>query len=143
MKILVIDGQGGRIGKTLVEEIKKRYPDIFILAVGTNNTATASMIKAGADEAATGENSVVVASKMADAIMGPIGILIADSMLGEVTEKMVMAIGRSAARKIIIPMNRCNNRVAGVGDNSTQNLIDNAMELLDDFLVNGKNEHEC
>ncbi|MBP5331283.1 MAG: DUF3842 family protein, partial [Lachnospiraceae bacterium] len=88
MNILIIDAQGGGIGKQLISEIRKDIPDAHILAVGTNSAATMAMLKAGADEAATGENPVVVASKKADIIIGPIGIVIADSMLGEITPLM-------------------------------------------------------
>ena len=101
MKITVIDAQGGGIGKQLVMAIRDNFPDYNITAVGTNSAATAAMLKAGAHRAATGENSVVVASREADIITGPIGIVIADSMLGEITANMAVAIGRSRAKKIL------------------------------------------
>lgn len=105
MTILVIDGQGGRLGKQIVEAARSQFPDAEILAVGTNATATATMLKAGADDGATGENPVVVACRKADIIIGPLGIVIADSLLGEVTEKMALAVARSKAERILIPMN--------------------------------------
>ncbi len=130
MKVLVIDGQGGKIGRTLVESIKKYDEKIHVLAIGTNSLATAAMIKGGADEAATGENPVVVCAPKVDVIMGPIGILVADALLGEVTPRMAAAIGQSDAQKILIPVNRCNNVVAGVGSQSASELIADAIEIL-------------
>ena len=127
MTILVIDGQGGRLGKQIVEAARSQFPDAEILAVGTNATATATMLKAGADDGATGENPVVVACRKADIIMGPLGIVIADSLLGEVTEKMALAVARSKAERILIPMNRCDNLVAGVNAQSIGELVDDAV----------------
>ena len=127
MTILVIDGQGGRLGKQIVEAARSQFPDAEILAVGTNATATATMLKAGADDGATGENPVVVAFRRADIIIGPLGIVIADSLLGEVTEKMALAVARSKAERILIPMNRCDNLVAGVNAQSIGELVDDAV----------------
>ena len=114
MNITVIDGQGGQLGVQLIKEITAQFPEVNLTAIGTNAVATASMIKAGAKNAATGENPVIVACRKADVIIAPIGIVIADSMLGEVTEKMALAVGRADAVRILIPMNRCDNLVAGV-----------------------------
>ena len=105
MIILVIDGQGGRLGKQLVEAARRKFADAEILAVGTNSMATATMLKAGADEGATGENPVIVGCRRADFIVGPLGIVIADSLLGEVTPKMATAISQSGATRVLIPMN--------------------------------------
>ena len=127
MTILVIDGQGGRLGKQIVEAARSQFPDAEILAVGTNATATATMLKAGADDGATGENPVVVACRRADIIIGPLGIVIADSLLGEVTEKMALAVARSKAERILIPMNRCDNLVAGVNAQSIGELVNDAV----------------
>lgn len=113
MKIMVIDGQGGRMGKSIVEQIKANFPEDEILAIGTNSIATAAMMKAGADAGATGENPAVVGSRTADMIIGPMGIVIADSLLGEITPKMAVAIGQSQAKKILIPVNRCQHFVVG------------------------------
>ena len=115
MKIVVIDGQGGNIGRRIVEEIKAKKIGCEILAIGTNSTATALMMKGGADVGATGENPVVLASRDADVIIGPIGIILADSMYGEITPRMAEAIGASKARKILIPINKCVT-VAGVDE---------------------------
>ena len=128
MKILVIDAQGGGIGKQLVTAIKQQLPEAYIMAVGTNTIATSAMIKAGADEAATGENSVVVASRKADVIVGPIGIVIADSMLGEVSDKMALAIAKSSARKILLPFNHCENIIVGIADHTIAGLVQKAVE---------------
>ena len=115
MNIVVIDGQGGNIGRRIVEEIKAKKTGCEILAIGTNSTATALMMKGGADVGATGENPVVLASRDADVIIGPIGIILADSMYGEITPRMAEAIGASKARKILIPINKCVT-VAGVDE---------------------------
>ncbi|MBD5551754.1 MAG: DUF3842 family protein [Lachnospiraceae bacterium] len=128
MNVLVIDAQGGGIGKQLVSSIRSNYPEIHITAVGTNTTATSAMLKAGADEAATGENAVVVNSRRADVIVGPIGIVIADALLGEITPLMAKAVAQSDARRILIPVNHCNNIVAGVEDLNMNRLIRSAVE---------------
>ena len=116
MRNLVIDAQGGGIGKQLVAAIKRDLPEIEITAVGTNSVATGAMLKAGADQAATGENAVIVASRRAEVILGPLGIVIADALLGEITPAMAQAVGQAEARRILIPVGRCENLVAGVGD---------------------------
>lgn len=116
MKLVVIDGQGGRMGKTIIEQLKKNCPDDLpfqIYALGTNSTATQAMIKGGADFGATGENPVIVNVQNADIIVGPIGIVIANSLLGEITPAIAAAVGSSPAYKILIPVNRCNHRIVG------------------------------
>ena len=118
MKVVVIDGQGGNIGKRIVEEIKANGIQSEVMAIGTNSTATATMMKGGADIGATGENPVVLASRDADIIIGPIGIIMADSMYGEITPKMAESVGASKARKILIPINKCVT-VAGVDESRT------------------------
>ena len=130
MNILVIDAQGGGIGKQLVARIKKEYPSENIIAVGTNSIATAAMIKAGADQGATGENAVVVACRTADIIIGPVGIIITDAMLGEVTATIAQSVARAKAKRILIPFNMCDTLIAGIKDTSTSNLINAAMESL-------------
>lgn len=130
MKILVIDAQGGGIGKQLVSAIKRDIPNAAVIAVGTNTAATSAMLKAGADEAATGENSVIVAAKMADVIVGPIGIVIADSMLGEVTPKMALAVSQSSAKRILIPFNHCDNIIVGITELNVGALIQCAVDEL-------------
>lgn len=130
MNILVIDGQGGGIGKQLVSAIKANFPKDSITAVGTNSAATSAMLKAGADEAATGENAVVVNCRYADVIVGPVGIAIADSLMGEITPAMALAVGQSRAKRILLPLNRCNTLIAGVSDLSTGHLIQCVLEEL-------------
>ncbi len=127
MNILIIDGQGGGIGRQLIENIKKCLPEHQITAIGTNVLATQAMLKAGADYAATGENAVIVNSKKADLIIGPIGIVIADSLLGEITAQMATAIGQSNAYKILLPMNLCNNYIAGIQNFNTSLLIEDCI----------------
>ena len=134
MKLLVIDGQGGQLGSQIMKAIRNKYNDAYIMAVGTNATATASMIKAGADQGATGENPVIVASRKADVIVGPVGIVIADALLGEITPKMAVAIGQSNAAKILIPINKCENLVAGVPNLTTTALIDDTLNKLQEII---------
>lgn len=113
MTILVIDGQGGKIGRAIVEQLRAAGFSGSIIAIGTNTIATAAMMKAGADAGATGENPVVINAARADVIAGPIGILAANSLLGEITPKMALAVSESSAKKVLIPMNRCHIFVAG------------------------------
>lgn len=135
--ILVMDGQGGQLGSQIVKELLLKYPDIRITAVGTNAVATAAMMKAGAPRGATGENPVLVACRKADVIIGPIGIVIADSLLGEVTPAMAAAVGQADAVRILIPMNKCENLVAGVSSLSTSALIQDAVAKAGACLKNG------
>lgn len=130
LRIAVIDGQGGGLGRQIVAALRSEYGDgeAEIRAVGTNSTAAAVMHKAGADGAATGENAVLVAARWADVIVGPVGIVIADSLLGEITPAMAVAVGQSAARRILIPVNLCGNTVVGVPDLTVSSLIRAALE---------------
>lgn len=130
MKILIIDGQGGGLGRQLVSAVKEKYPEAEVLAVGTNSAATNAMLRAGADQAATGENSAAVAAGIADVIMGPVGIVIADSMLGEITPRMALAVGRSRAKRILIPVNLCDNIVVSTCDEPMSKKVQNAVEAL-------------
>ena len=130
MNILVIDAQGGGIGKQLVARIKKEYPSETVTAVGTNSIATSAMIKAGADQGATGENSVVVACKAADVIIGPVGIVITDAMLGEITGTIAHSVAQAKATRILIPFNMCDTLIAGVAVTGTGALLDAAIQAL-------------
>lgn len=132
MNILIVDAQGGGVGKQLVTAVKEAMPEAKVIAVGANSMATGQMLKSGADEAATGENPVVVACRRADVIMGPIGIVIADAMNGEITPRMATAIGQSEAKRILIPINTCNNIVAGVEEKNMKALISDAVQCLKD-----------
>lgn len=129
-KVVVIDGQGGRLGRMVVEQIRAASLSCEILAVGTNSIATANMLKAGADAGATGENPVIVACRSADVILGPVGILSADALLGEITPAMAAAIGQSRATKLLLPVNMCATRVVGVRPLSFSELVSAAVEEL-------------
>ena len=130
MEILVIDGQGGGMGRGIVAEVKKRFPEATVRAVGTNSVATGNMRKAGADISATGENAVAVGARRADYILGPIGIVIADALYGEITPAMALAVGQSPAKRILLPVNHCDNMVAGVTDMPMGQMIQAAVELI-------------
>ena len=134
MNILVIDGQGGRIGRQVTEDVKNSYPEAVVTAVGTNSIATAAMLKAGADHAATGENAVVGACRRADVIIGPIGIVLADALYGEVTPEMAKAVAQSEAKRILIPMDKCDTVVAGVSAFSTAELLVDVKKKLGEIL---------
>ena len=135
MTVLVLDGQGGRLGSQLVKEICARFPGQALLAVGTNSMATERMLKAGAPRAATGENAVLVACRKADVIVGPIGMVIADALLGEVTPQMAKAVGRSDAVRILLPSDKCETLIAGIGGQSMNDLIRDAMDKLEGLLL--------
>ena len=130
MNILIIDGQGGKIGKQLVTTIQKNFPDSRIVAVGTNAVATAAMLKGTQIQGATGENAVIANARRADVIIGPIGIVTGDSMLGEISPPMAAAVGQSPAVKILLPVNRCDNLVAGINDISINELINDVVDKL-------------
>lgn len=127
MNILIIDGQGGGIGKQLVSAIKKSCATAIITAVGTNSLATSAMLKAGADNVATGENAVVVCCGRADVIIGPLGIVIADAMFGEITSAMALAVGRSKAVRLLIPVKHCDNIIVGVPQQSMSKFIEDTV----------------
>lgn len=136
MNILVIDGQGGQLGSTLIKAVYEKYPQADITAVGTNANATASMVKAGVKKAATGENPVTVMAKRSDVIIGPVGIVLADAMLGEITPEMARAVGSSSAVKILIPVNKCETMVAGVAPVPVSALIEDAVKKLCNIIEN-------
>jgi len=129
-KIVVVDGQGGKIGSMLVSRLKAEEGTFEICAVGTNSIATSAMMKAGADYGATGENPAVVNCRDADVIVGPVGVVVADSMAGEVTPLMAAAAGQSAADKVLLPVNRCNNYIVGVREMTVAELIDAAIKKI-------------
>ena len=126
-KIVIIDGQGGKIGTQLIATLRERNVDASIIAIGTNGIATSNMLKSSPTAAATGENPVIVACRDADVIAGPIGIVIADSLYGEVTPKMACAVGQSNAVRVLIPVNKCDSTVAGVADLPLSELISSAV----------------
>lgn len=130
MKFVVIDGQGGRLGKLLVEALLARFPQGEIWAIGTNSIATSAMLKAGAHFGATGENPVVRAVADADAVLGPVGVIAAHAILGEVTPRMAEAVGGCRGKKYLIPMNSCGVAVAGIREMSLPAYVKEAVDLL-------------
>ena len=139
MEILVIDGQGGGLGRQLVAAVKKAVPQAVVTAIGTNSAATSAMLKAGADRAATGENAVVVNCRRADIIVGPIGIAIADALMGEISPAMANAVASSNAYRVLIPMNLCSTYVAGV-DKKSPAILDDAMAHIRSLLEGMENK---
>ena len=136
VNVLVIDGQGGGLGRQLVAALSAQCPDIRLTAVGTNSLAANAMLKAGAQRAATGENAVVVNSRRADIIVGPIGIVIADALLGEITPAMAAAVCQSQATRVLVPINHCENIVVGVPEQSVSQLVAAAAQKVKE-LCNG------
>ena len=130
MNLLIVDAQGGGIGKQLIASVKLRCPELTVTAVGTNTAATTAMLKAGADHAATGENAVKVGCRKADIIAGPIGIVIADSLYGEITASMAAAIAQSDAVRVLIPYSHCDNIIIGASDQSIGRYIELAVEKI-------------
>lgn len=129
-KIVVIDGRSGRTGQLFIERVKAAQLSCELIAIGTNAIATSAMLKGGASAGATGENPVIVACRTADVIAGPIGILSADSLMGEVTPAMAVAIGQSSATKLLFPVSHCSNVVVGTQTMTLSQMLDEAVELL-------------
>lgn len=135
MNILVIDGQGGGVGKLLCAHIKKNFPEVTVTAVGTNTIATNAMMKAGADQGATGENAAVVACRKADLIVGPLGIVVADSLLGEITPVMAQAVAQANAKRILLPFRHCDNIIVGVTDFTLSKLLEQTISEIRELLA--------
>ena len=133
--VVVVDGQGGGMGRGLVEAIKKKWPQLHVRAVGTNSLATAAMLRSGADDGATGENAVVFNARQADLLLGPIGILTPNGLLGEVSPAMAGAVGASEAVKILLPSQRCSIRLAAGDPQPLQFYLDQALRLLEEELA--------
>ncbi len=129
MRVLVIDGQGGGVGKVLCERLKAELPEVPVVALGTNAMATAAMLRAGADQGATGENAICVNAQNADLILGPIGVVVANAMMGELTPRMAEAVGASRAKKILVPIGKCRVQVAGAADLQLSAAIEDAIAL--------------
>lgn len=138
MNILIIDALGGGAGKQLVALIRERFPNLELHAVGTNSIAANAMLKAGATYAATGENAVIVGCRKADIIIGPVGIVIADALHGEITPAMALAVAQSNAKRILIPFNQCDTIVAGITNTSMSRLLQSAVDELTIILEKGK-----
>ena len=136
-KVLVIDGQGGGLGRQLVSALAAACPEAELTAVGTNSLAANAMLKAGASRAATGENAVVVNCRRADVIVGPIGIVIADALLGEITPAMAAAICRADAKRVLIPVNHCENFVVGVPEGPVSQLVQTAAQKVKELCTTG------
>ena len=129
-RVLIIDGQGGNMGRQLVEQLLLQSSiTLDITVVGTNAIATANMLKASARvQGATGENAVIVAARKADVIVGPVGIVMADALLGEITPTMANAVAQSRAYKVLLPVNKCNHFIVGVQDASMSQLVQQAVQ---------------
>ena len=138
MKILIIDGQGGKMGAALTEQLREAVPQAEIVAVGTNSTATGAMLRAGAHAGATGENPVVVNAQDADLIAGPMGIITANALYGEITPRMAAAVSESKGRKLLIPVNRCLVTVVGVEELPLGDYVRLAGEKAKEILEEGK-----
>ena len=140
MNILVIDGQGGKLGRKLVESIRKACPEAEITAVGTNSIATQNMLNSGcADHLATGENAVIVACRTTQIIVGPFGIATADAMLGEISPAMANAVASSPAYRVLIPMNLCSTYIAGVSAGSAA-ILEDAMRHIRQLVSGGTDQ---
>lgn len=135
MKVVIIDGQGGRMGQLLVEKIKESKIPCELIAIGTNSIATTAMLKAGADAGATGENPVVVACRDADVIVGPVGIIAADSLMGEITAVMANAVSTCSAVKLLLPVNLCKKIVVGTGEQTMSSLVNEAVRQLKELVL--------
>lgn len=140
MKVLVIDGQGGGMGARLIQQLKARLPQQTVTAVGTNALATSAMLKAGADNAATGENPVVFGAARAQLILGPVGIVLPNAMLGEITPRMAEAVASSPAQKILVPASRCSVRIVGLDGRSMAEYVEEAVQLAWEMLSREKQE---
>lgn len=133
VNVAVVDGQGGGIGRTLVEKIKKENLNVNIIALGTNSAATANMLRGGADEGATGQNAIIYNASRVDIILGAVAIITANSMMGEMSKEMAAAIGESDALKILIPIDKCKIKIAMPYEVNLQKTIDSAMQLLREY----------
>ena len=143
MKLVVIDGQGGGVGKSLVAALKARMPDQPVIALGTNVQATSAMLRAGADQGATGESAIRYQCKTADVIVGVAGILHAIAMLGEISPGIAAAISLSEAQKVLVPLERCGLTIAGVGRQPLDTLIKQAAELTAQFIESNRKKELC
>ena len=136
MNVLVIDGQGGGLGRQLVAAISAACPEARLTAVGTNSLATSAMLKAGTVRAATGENAVVVNCRTADIIVGPIGIVIADALLGEITPAMAAAVCQCSDGRALTAIYTRHDTVARVPDQPIGQLVAAAAQKVKELAEN-------
>lgn len=135
MILMVVDGQGGGIGATIIKRLRDPIGhDLEVLAFGTNSIATSRMLRAGANRGATGENAIVRTSPKVDVIIGPLAIIMANSMMGELTPKMAEAISSSKAHKILIPLTQENVMVVGISREPLPHLVDQAVDLIREMI---------
>ena len=135
MKLMVMDGQGGGIGATVIKGLRQSIGvDLEILALGTNSIATSRMMKAGANRGGTGENAILCTSRTADVIIGPLGILMTNAMMGEMTAEMASAVSSSKAIKILIPLTQEKVRVVGVSGEPLPHLVNQVIEIVKEMI---------
>ena len=135
MKLMVMDGQGGGIGATVIKGLRHSIgADLEILALGTNSIATSRMMKAGANRGGTGENAIICTSAVVDLIIGPLGILVANAMMGEVTPKMASAVSSSRAKKVLIPLTQEKIKIVGVSDEPLPHLVNQIIKTVREII---------
>ena len=135
MKLMIMDGQGGGIGAAVIKGLRQAIGvDLEILALGTNSIATSRMMKAGANRGGTGQNAIICNCRMVDVIIGPLGILMANAMMGEMTAEMASAVSSSKAIKILIPLTQEKVRVVGVSGEPLPHLVNQVIEIVKEML---------
>ncbi|HZL07394.1 MAG TPA: DUF3842 family protein, partial [Coriobacteriia bacterium] len=131
LRVMVVDGMGGRIGQEIVNRLRVAFgADVELLAVGTNSAATAAMMKAGANRGATGENAVRITVREADVVIGPLSLLIPDSMMGEVTPLMAESLALCSARKVMLPLTNPRIDLVGITKTPLPHLMEEAVTLV-------------
>ncbi|MCE5191480.1 MAG: DUF3842 family protein [Coriobacteriales bacterium] len=131
LRIMVVDGMGGRIGQEIVSRLRAAFgEDVEVLAVGTNSAATSAMLKAGANRGATGENAMRITAREADVLIGPLSVLIPDSMMGEVTPLMAEGLALSSAKKIMLPLTNPRIDLVGITKTPLPHLLEEAIQLV-------------
>lgn len=136
MKTLIIDGQGGGLGRAITAALRQALPDLALIALGTNAIATTAMLKAGAQQGATGESAIRWQCRDARLILGPTGLLTAGALLGEISPAIAAAVGESPAHKLLIPSDRCNVQVIGVKPQSMDDAVRELVERVRAIVTN-------